>query len=89
MSSSQTVSAYSNIVNSLCDVRVNAYDLASLIARASEKEQEAIASFVNAYLTYYSMENERSNFMNNNMAICNWAWQLVNGVDKAYVNGVE
>lgn len=89
MSSSQTVTAYSNIVNSLCDVRVNAYDLASIISRASEQEQETVASFVNAYLTYYSMEHDRSNFVNNNMAICNWAWQLVNGVDKAYVKGVE
>lgn len=89
MSSSQTINAYSSIVNALCDVRVNAYDLASLFTRASEKEQETVASFVNAYLTYYSMEHERSNFVNNNMSICNWAWQLVNGVDKQYVKGVE
>ena len=89
MSSSQTVSAYTSIINSLADVRVKPRDLASLLSRSSYKEQKIVADFVNDYLIHYAMENERGNFMNENMGICHWAWNMVNAIDKDNVKGVE
>lgn len=77
MSTSQTVSAYNNIVNSLCDTRVNAQEVASLISRASYEEQMAVFKFVDAYLTEYAMQHERQNYVNANMEPCYWAWQMV------------
>ena len=89
MSSSQTVTAYSNIINSLSDMRVDTKDLASLLSRSSYKEQKIVADFVNDYLIHYAMENDRGNFMNENMGICHWAWNMVNAIDKDNVKGVE
>ena len=89
MSSSQTVNAYNSILNALCDVRVNKQDLASHLSRASREEQKALADMINACLTEYAMTHERGSFVNDNMGICNWAWQMVNGIDKMYVKGVE
>lgn len=89
MSSSQTTSAYSNIINSLADMRVDTKQLASLISRSSYKEQKIVADFVNDLLIHYSMENDRSNYINENMSICHWAWNMVNAIDKTNVDGVE
>lgn len=89
MSSSQTVTAYSSIINSLADMRVDTKQLASIISRSSYKEQKIIADFVNDLLIHYSMENDRGNYVNENMGICHWAWNMVNAIDKENVKGVE
>lgn len=89
MSSSQTINAFNSIVNSLADMRVDTKDLASIISRASYKEQKIVADFVNDLLIHYSMENDRNNYVNENMGICHWAWNMVNAIDKTNVDGVE
>ena len=77
----QTSNAYNAITNAVCDVRVNNDELASLITRASEVEQEKIAEFVSAYLRAYTLEYRRANFINGNMDIAFWAYSLITALD--------
>lgn len=66
-------------------MRVNTDDLSSLISRASYDEQRAVKEFVYSYIRHYAMQHETGNFINDNMAIAEWAWQMANGIDSRTV----
>lgn len=85
MSSSQTNQAFTSITNALCDRRVNTDDLSSLISHASYDEQQAVKEFVSSYIRHYALQHELGNFINDNMSIAEWAWQLANGIDSRTV----
>ena len=85
MSSSQTNQAFTSITNALCDRRVNTNDLATLISKATTEEQIAIQEFVRSYIRNYAMNHEIGNFINDNMDIAKWAWDLANGIDNRTV----
>ena len=85
MSSSQTNQAFTSITNALCDRRVNTSDLAILISKATTEEQIAIQEFVRSYIRNYAMNHEIGNFINDNMDIAKWAWDLANGIDNRTV----
>ena len=85
MSSSQTNQAFTSITNALCDRRVNTSDLAILISKATTEEQIALQEFVRSYIRNYAMNHEIGNFINDNMDIAKWAWDLANGIDNRTV----
>ena len=85
MSSSQTNQAFTSITNALCDRPVNTNDLATLISKATTEEQIAIQEFVRSYIRNYAMNHEIGNFINDNMDIAKWAWDLANGIDNRTV----
>lgn len=89
MSTSQTISAATSILNSLSDIRVDIDDLSSILTRSSGIEQERCHHLVLGLIKHWAIQYDVGAFVNSNMQIALHAKLLAGSLDELGIWKVE